>query len=259
MRNRVTKGNGQGSAAFRRLTRADLVTFDQEAKDLILEAMSIGCVGRVSSKGHAILRNNAGGSTSVPRNLTSPNRSAQNARADMKRLIADHRPDPGPQQRVPCHPRRMTVAEAFVEHPTPFSRWFDALPGGLPADQQLDVSFDEAGEPSFAAVAAKEPAQAGAPTPRRGGHLKIAPEPGQEAEDAMTAEAHPTGPAPDQAPTDDSPDAVLARVREALGEDPRIAKLRRRVAELETELSAEKQRADEAQSRLGLIQEAFHA
>jgi len=77
--------------AFRTLGRGDLLGFDQEAKDLILEAMEIGCLGRVSTKGHCILRNNVGGTASIPRNMTAPNRTAQNARADIRRLMSAHR------------------------------------------------------------------------------------------------------------------------------------------------------------------------
>lgn len=52
MRNRSTKVNGPMAPAFRRLIRADLPTFDQAAKSLILGAVDIGCMGRISSKGH---------------------------------------------------------------------------------------------------------------------------------------------------------------------------------------------------------------
>lgn len=179
MTNRVTKGNRAGSSAFRRLTRADLATFDREAKDLILKAMEVGCLGRVSAKGHAILRNNTGGTTSVPRNMTAPNRSAQNARADMRRLLAEHRPTletptpPPSSTRVRRPAQQMTVSQAFVEHGAAFSRWFDALPGGLRADQLLEVSFDEADAPSFDPVPSAEhepttcPAASPTPEPPR--------------------------------------------------------------------------------------------
>lgn len=90
MRNRVTKANGQVRSMYRSLAREDLTAFDREAKDLTLAAMIVGCVGRISAKGHAILRNDAGGTASIPRNMTTPNRSAQNVRADIKRLLREH-------------------------------------------------------------------------------------------------------------------------------------------------------------------------
>lgn len=89
MRNRVTKANEQVRSMYRSLAREDLTAFDRESKDLILAAMIVGCVGRISAKGHAILRN-AGGTASIPRNMTTPNRSAQNVRADIKRLLREH-------------------------------------------------------------------------------------------------------------------------------------------------------------------------
>ncbi|MFE4834477.1 hypothetical protein ACFRAU_07325 [Arthrobacter sp. NPDC056691] len=92
MRNRTPKANGLKAPSFRRLTRTDLATFDREAKDLIIASMQIGCLGRISSKGHCILRNNTGGTTSVPRNMTTSNRTAQNVRSDMRRIMAEHRP-----------------------------------------------------------------------------------------------------------------------------------------------------------------------
>lgn len=273
MSNRVAKGNSQGSTMFRQLTRADLITFDREAKDLILEAMDVGCLGRVSSKGHCILRNNAGGSTSIPRNMTSPNRTAQNARAKMKRLLADHQSDPGASvSDLPRRTQRMTVAQAFIEHANTFSRWLDDLPGGLPADQLLEISFDEADEPSFNPVSTREPKPEPRPVDtetlslqrtRRTNHLKIAPEPGQEAEPDMSAQPEEQDPKPKPVPvprsTVSSSEEVLARVRDALGEDPRVAVLKSRVTELEKDLAKETERADEAHSRLRLIQEAFHA
>jgi hypothetical protein len=274
MSGRVTKGNGQATSAFRQLTRADLGTFDREATELVLEAMRAGCVGRVSSRGHAILRNNAGGSVSVPRNMTSPNRTAQNARAEMKRLLGGHRADHAVSaaDRRPRGKLQMTVAVAFVEHPAAFSRWFDAQAGGLPADQLIEVAFDGAGEPAFEPVPIDAPAQPDAPEQkqpatarptRRRGHLMIAAEPGQEAEDDMTAEAKEdlpfATPIPDSAVGDASAEAVLERVRTALGEDTRVTALQRRIVGLEAELAAQTRRADDSEVRLGPIREAFHA
>jgi hypothetical protein len=274
MRNKITKINSQGPTMFRRLTRADLITFDPEAKDLILEAMDVGCLGRISSKGHCILRNNAGGSTSIPRNMSSPNRTAQNARADMKRLFAAHQPNAEPpvSDLTSRRTQLITVAQAFVAHGNTFSRWFDDLPGGLPADQLLEISFNETDEPFFNAVAAQDLEPKPRPTSsepqplrktRRSSHLRIAPEPGQEAEIDMSAQPEDQDPNSEQIPvphwTIKSPEEVLASVRDALGEDPRVAVLERRVTELEKALTKETERADEAQSRLGLIKEAFHA
>lgn len=279
MTNRVTKGNGAGSSAFRRLTRADLVTFDREAKDLILEAMEVGCLGRVSAKGHAILRNNTGGTTSVPRNMTAPNRSAQNARADMRRLLAEHHPvlEKPTSTRVPRRAQQMTVAQAFVEHGAAFSRWFDALPAGLRADQVLKVSFEEADAPSFEPVptAEHDPATHPAPSPtresprrdRRTSHPKTTPETtpetGREAEADMSTEAQPVAREPDPisaaAPAAETREEIVQRVRAVPGVDSRLAVLEAKVAALETALAKQRQRTEEVQTQLGLIQEASQA
>lgn len=60
-------------------------------------------------------------------------------------------------------------------------------------------------------------------------------------------------------PLDEEPEEVLARVRAALGQDPEVARLEARVAELEEELRKESERAEKAASRLALIQEAMSA
>lgn len=158
MRNRSTKMNGSKVPAFRRLTRADLPTFDQEAKSLILGAMDIGCVGRISSKGHCILHNNTGGTASVPPNLTSQNRTAQNARADMRRLMAEHHVDvpSSDSTQEPRPAQEITVAQGFIQHSTAFTAWFDAQEGSLPADTPLKVTFDESDQPHFEVIRAAE-------------------------------------------------------------------------------------------------------
>ncbi|MFE4332473.1 hypothetical protein ACFRQM_24535 [Streptomyces sp. NPDC056831] len=113
--------------------------------------MGIGCLGRISSKGHCILHNNTGSTASVPPNLTSQNRTAQNARADMRRLMAEHRVE-APLSGSTHEPRRAqekTVSQAFVQYGARFSAWFDARPDGLPAGALLQVTFDESGQPLF--------------------------------------------------------------------------------------------------------------
>ncbi|MFJ2420678.1 hypothetical protein [Streptomyces brevispora] len=285
--------NGFKAPAFRRLTRADLPTFDQEAKDLILKAMGIGCVGRISSKGHCILHSNTGGTTSIPPNLTSQNRTAQNARAGIRRLMAEHRtaaplpgsaPEPRPVQKI-------TVAEAFLQHSKAFTAWFDAREGSLPAEALLRVTFDASDQPQFEVISTPEIELEPAPqpgefrceicqrlcgtaaglgshrrvhrdqtasTPRAGHGSDIDQTTPQKATHDMPAPTHQTAPT-DTAGRVEDPVAVLHRVREALGPDPRVTQLEARVAELQTEVTQQKQRADEASARLALIQEAFHA
>lgn len=75
---------------YRQLTRGELTDFDREAKDMILDAMQAGVLGNISKRSHAILRNATGHTVAIPRRMTSPNRSAQNSRADYKRFMRAH-------------------------------------------------------------------------------------------------------------------------------------------------------------------------
>lgn len=136
--------SGRSSGGWTRLTSRDLTAFDQRAKELILNAMELGCTGKISSRHHAILRNAAGGTTSVPRNLTSQNRTSQNCEAGVRRLLEEHR------QATPAieaaedvgrtlRPSTITVKEAFLQHGAAFSSWLDKLGHGLPADACIEV------------------------------------------------------------------------------------------------------------------------
>lgn len=82
----------RGVKQYRKLRRNDLLGFDRDAVALILEAIAAGCDGKVSNRGHCILRNNTGGTTAIPKNLKTVNRGAKNARAQINRLIAGQRP-----------------------------------------------------------------------------------------------------------------------------------------------------------------------
>lgn len=74
---------------------------------------------------------------------------------------------------------------------------------------------------------------------------------------------HPTRPENAPEPTEqsraDDAESVLARVRAALGEDPRIGQLESRVFELEELLRAEQERSSQTEARLSLVQEAMRA
>lgn len=143
-------------SAFVKLTRKDLATFDRGSTDLILDAMTAGCTGRISSRGHAILHNAADGTASVPRNLTAPNRASQNARSDMRRFMAEHTQhyvstnDAGLTQHRKPTTRHITVSKALVEYGAVFTKWMDKLPHGLPAQAIVSVTC---GNPDTAAFA----------------------------------------------------------------------------------------------------------
>lgn len=58
-------GKRHGPPRWGRLTKKDLRGFDDDAQAAILAAVARGARGRVSRRGHAILRNSTGDSMSV--------------------------------------------------------------------------------------------------------------------------------------------------------------------------------------------------
>lgn len=74
---------------FTRLRRVDMKGFDQRAQNLVLMAMERGGEGRISTKGHAILRSPNGQTMSVSRNTAQGNRSYLNMEADFRRCFGD--------------------------------------------------------------------------------------------------------------------------------------------------------------------------
>jgi hypothetical protein len=73
---------------FRRLSRVDLKGFSRQSQTLVLMAMERGGVGRVSNKGHAILRSPTGATMSVSRSYTQ-NRGLQNTEAQWVRVFGE--------------------------------------------------------------------------------------------------------------------------------------------------------------------------
>lgn len=144
-------GTGTSANGWTRLTSRDLTAFDKRAKELILNAMEQGCTGKISSRHHAILRNAAGGTTSVPRNLTSQNRTSQNCEAGVRRLLEEHA-EAMPDTEAPAggghaqEPSTITVKEAFLRHGAAFSSWIDTLSHSLPANARIEVRDAAHGE-----------------------------------------------------------------------------------------------------------------
>lgn len=71
------------------VSRKDLRGFDGEATRLLLWAQDQGARIRISKRGHAIVFGPNGRSTTIPPNMRSGNRSAQNARAAIARLFKE--------------------------------------------------------------------------------------------------------------------------------------------------------------------------
>lgn len=137
---------------FRKLKSTDLKVFNQKASDMILRASEAGCLGRISNKGHVILRNNSGGTISISRNLSSNNHSLQKAEADLRRLLAGHTnnvEDDAPPKAAVNQTVRTTVSQAFLDYGSEFSAWFDTIEQGMSPDDQIVVTVDSSGKPSF--------------------------------------------------------------------------------------------------------------
>lgn len=244
----LTRSNRQNTAAFGRITNHDLLGFDQAARDLILNAIAQGCTGRVSAKGHCILRNNTAETASVPRNMTAPNRASRNAKAQIRRLLATHRLDEDPEQDTLAEPsetpRPISIAQAFNDYAGAFSSWLDEQADGLPGDAAIEVRFDQSGAPTF----------------------RLIPHPASVASDERLAcEEKPkmpmtTSPKTSRRPhekEDDHPSLVPQRVREARSTTTTIAELQAENQSLRAELERQRNRADEAEVRIALVKEAL--
>jgi hypothetical protein len=159
-----------------RTTASELKTFDQEAKDLIMGLEAIGCRVRVSRKGHAIIANDVGMTCSVSRNMTSPNRSAQNVRAEVKKIREAQLAHLASEQVKSKHPLtgepqevELTLAQAL--HAPGFAaalgKWMDENPS--PPDTQIKVRFTDDRVLSIEALDVAEPQKeqimAAKPTP----------------------------------------------------------------------------------------------
>ncbi|MFD4475907.1 hypothetical protein ACFWPU_07305 [Streptomyces sp. NPDC058471] len=62
---------------------------------------------------------------------------------------SDSNHEPRPAQEI-------TVVQAFIQHSTAFTTWFDAQEGSLPADTPLKVTFDESGHALFEVIRVAE-------------------------------------------------------------------------------------------------------
>lgn len=275
-----------GGTSYHVLTRAELRGFDEEATELVMTAIGHGCLGRLSSKGHVILRSPTGETTAIPRNMSAQNRTAQNARAAVKRLLREPIEPPATEddalgsQKARARtqtqaPRRLTVNQAFRDHGAAFASWYAtyaaAHPLGLPAGSLLEVDLDDDAAPTFLPVvpdhvpeeAITMTTSAEALAEPRAVETEVVAE--RLKNDSVPPEAHHPKHGSTAATTSPvGPEEILRRVREALGEDPRLAALAADLAEARAEIEALNERlaaqtalAEEASHRLVLIQEVF--
>ncbi|MFK0244547.1 hypothetical protein ACIQUM_07600 [Amycolatopsis azurea] len=225
------------------MTRDELGKFNDDARKLILQAMQAGCVGHITANGNCIVRNNTGGTVSVSRNRLSNTRRLQNVRRDLRALMENHHHagDPVDAPRKSGAPEVMTVSRALVRHGAAFTRWLDAVPDGLQADQLVEITFDHTGHPTFTAP------------------------PGPESAELSGSGPGPIDPSGDQTPAANTPRHTTATadttttMSDLLPGEPELAQLTAQVAELTAELTRQKAHADEARTRLELIREALDA
>ena len=215
------------AAPYQRLTSDDLKHCDDLAKKLTLTAMEAGCTGKVSHRGHIIIRNADGQTCAIAPKLTTHNRSAQNARADIQRLLA-HGTDKAVEtaSEALSEPLEVTVAQAFV-HPligAQFSAWYDTLPEPLPAHERV--------------VAAPDGAQ----------NISFLPVTDMKGESPMTE-------TPSRQNCQQSAEEAVHDLHTAL--DRTFADLTERITALESELARQTQRADDATARLAMIRETL--
>jgi hypothetical protein len=77
------------TAAYGQLTAGDLTGFEREARQLVLDAIKRGATGRLSNRGHVILRSPDGVRTASVARKFGWNRSGDNARSSVERLFTD--------------------------------------------------------------------------------------------------------------------------------------------------------------------------
>lgn len=285
---------------WRPLTRRDLRGFDDGACDLILKAIGYGAVGRISQKGHALLRGPDGQTMSVSRNTGMGNRGRQNAEADFVRIFGAYEQEEKQAvgQNLTLVRKEQTVANTHPlvppeEHPMLTCPAKDCEAEFVTEGARythIQKQHFPCREPGCDRVFTKKSAEQGhfnlshGVVKRNRATVVKCPEPGCDYEGTPgglgghTNQVHRKGQAPkgrksqakapttnrvpqksassDSAPTVQvkAPDAetLLARVREALGVDPRVA-------ELEAQLSEARRRADDLEAKLALLKEALEA
>lgn len=213
------------SSESKTITAAELKGFDKESSKLILEAMRAGCTGRVSSKGHALIYNNAGDSTSVPRRMTAAGRTAGNTHAAVKTLMQNHQVTQSTEEpERTTQSKQLTVAAALVEFGLAFSHWMDSEALQLPAQAIIQATYRSKDDPSFKVIDAAPAVPGPAPVP----DSKEPPEPLVETAVPQT------------------PDNVLSNIRALLGADPQMEAKNQRIHTLEElvkKLTGERNRA----------------
>lgn len=251
------------STGWRVLTRQDLKAFDDDQTKAVLYAMDNGGIGRISAKGHAIIRNTTGQTMSVSRNGAA--RTKQNTAADLCRLFG------APVDDVPARqPRALHAAP-----PQPETASTDEATLACPANG-CEATFVTEGA-RYSHVERNHPHRCDRPgcgfatdssrglvTHRRIVHEGWAPRRGVKDTKPRRrrTDQQPQQPAEDPKPVPPvrtGQDAeTLQAIRELLGQDPRIAQLQERVTQQQQTIDALVRERDDALAQLALVREALH-
>lgn len=273
------------STGWRKLTRKDLRTFDEDMTKAILYAMDCGGVGRVSNNGHAILRNNTGQTMSVSRSASGGSRK-QNVARDLCRVfgapVEDSKPSSDdstavtpPDLRQPVGPHPAEQADE-PKLPCPANGCDETFVTEGARYSHANTQHHVCPEPGCG-FASMKPNGVGAHRSRKHGYESTAPHKIRERERARQRRNDVTSPQPTPAAavngsattTNRQPaqsvghisaqqyaagvDAanIVNEIRKLLGEDVRVARLQQQVDRLTRE-------RDDARTQLALVKEALH-
>ena len=252
------------SNGYHVLNRNDLRGFNEPAIQIIVAAMEAGAVGRVSNKGHAIIRAPGGGTMSVSKDPTKANRGLQNQLSDFRRLFGCEPEDVKRGERVST--MTQAVKEVPVQQkPEPVkctakgcNKVF-ATEGARYSHVERDHAKCRVPGCGFAAIDNR-----GEAAHYRMHHKGEAAKQRLGAAAKKRAEAKPPEPAAAPAP---APAEVLSkqseerkqlsRIRDILGPDPRVKDLQRRLEQCGAALERANTRIGELEAKLKLMKEAL--
>ena len=247
-------------AQWKTLQRTDLKAFDEDMTKMILYAMEHGATGRISNNGHAILRNNDGQTMSVSRSGSGGSRR-QNVARDLTRLFGTT-PEPTRRgvetaalngQGSEALGRDVMACEPNLKCPAKGCDYTGVTEGAIYS--HVEKYHYRCPECSFIGKTAQARSLHHTRT-----HKGVNPAKGRTKNPTPTQPETP--PASESAPPQPADEVVraeaehydavevLERVREALGEDPRVAKLQRQVDDLLRE-------RDDLKAQLSLVREAL--
>ncbi len=250
-------------AQWKKLTRDDVRAFDESQTKAILYAMDHGGVGRISSSGHAIIRNDQGQTMSVSR--SSGGRRKMNVARDLCRLFGAPVEE---EQKVKVPATVGSSALAPVPEPTDSEPVRCTVKGCTAQFVTEGARYSHIQQTHYRCPVdgcgyASRTVQ-GANLHRMRVHEGLNPNKGRKRKPAPEQVARQTGATHDEAKHllkpqpvalpqggDQRDSETVRRIRELLGEDPRVAELRRQVDDLLKE-------RDDLKAQLSLIREALH-